>query len=303
MRRLCITMLLAVIVVCFSLVAPVSAQQELQIWRAFVLDLRSNQLTEDHLHPLYISKPVMQQFLQTMRASADWSEWETTPEVQRRDSTVYYILPLSFNGQKETFCFTFLTSQGNWYLEHFESILLRLDKLGSPPVSVFPDLEDGQKQWIREENAVTEQIRLFNWLAQEKGRQAALDWFREGRGYAISAATWVPLVPAHRAFILYLCWEQMRLRGSRVTLDHLEDNSAVVLLEPTYLRLYAETGHLRQQISEEDFRAIFDTIWQDRAAAAGWRLDMKCEATRCVLSFKRRASNIRSEPQRDQLYQ
>ena len=61
MRRLWITMSLARFALGFSLVTPVLAQQDLQIWRAFVLDLRSNQLTEDHLRPLYISKPVMQQ--------------------------------------------------------------------------------------------------------------------------------------------------------------------------------------------------------------------------------------------------
>ena len=276
----------------FSLNAVLSPQQDYQVWQAFVHDLRSDQLTEDHLRPLYMTKPVMQQFLQTMRATANWREWEATPEVQHRDDTVYYILPLTFNGQKKTYCFTFVTSQGNWHLQHFESIVLRLDKIGSPPISVFPDAEDSQKQWMREEIAVSEQVRLFNWLVQEKGRQTALDWFRDGPGYAVSAVTWVPLVPVPRAFILYLCWEQMRLRGSRVTLERLEETSAVVSLEPIYLRLYAQTGHLREQISKEDFRAIFDTVWQDRATAAGWRLDMKCEETRCILSFTRPVSNV-----------
>jgi len=276
----------------FAVVLPLSAQQDDQVWRDFVRNLRSGQLTEDHLRPRYVTKPVMQQFLQTMRLKADWREWEATPEVQRRDDTVYYILPLTFNGQKNTFCFTFVTRQGNWYLEHFESILLRLDKIGPPPVSVFPDAEDSQKQWMREEIAVSEQVRLFHWLVQEKGRQAALDWFRDGPGYAISAATWVPLVPAHRAFILYLCWEQTRLRGSSVTLERLEDSSAVVSLEPIYLRLYADTSHLREQISKEDFRAIFDTVWHDRATAAGWSLNMKCEETHCILSFVRPVSAV-----------
>ena len=292
MRPMSVPIWLTYIALSFAVVLPLSAQQDYQVWRDFVRDLHSDRLTEDHLRPLYVTKPIMQQFLQTMRAKADWREWEATPEVQHRDDTVYYILPLTFNDQKKTFCFTFVTSQGNWYLQHFESILLRLDKIASPPISVFPDVEDSQKQWMREENAVSEQVRLFNWLVQEKGRQAALDWFQDGRGYAVSAATWVPLVPVHRAFILYLCWEQARLRGSRVTLERLEDSSAVVSLEPIYFRLYAETGHLRQQISKEDFRAIFASVWHDRATAAGWSLDMKCEETRCVLSFIRPASAV-----------
>ena len=287
MRRLPVPIWLTVIALSFAVVLPLSAQQDEQVWRDFVRELRGNQLAGDHLRPAYMTKPVMQQFLETMRAKADWREWETTPEVHRRGETVYYILPLTFDGRNQTFCFTFVTTREGWYLQHFESILLRLDELGPPPVSVFPDLEDTQKQWMREETAVSEQVRLFNWLVQEKGKQAALDWFRDGPGYAISAVTWVPLVPAHRSFILYLCWEQTRLRGGKATLERLEDSSAIVSLEPLYFRLYAETAHLRQQISKQDFRAIFDTVWHDRAAAAGWSLDMKCEETRCVLSFMR----------------
>jgi hypothetical protein len=292
MQPLRVPICLAVIALSLAVVSPLSGQQDYGVWRDFVRDLRSNQLTEGHLRPKYMTKPLMQQFLHTLRAGADWREWETTPEVQRRGNTVHYVLPLTFNGQKETFCFTFVTSQASWYLEHFESILLRLDKVGSPPISVFPDVAESQKQWMREEIAVSQQVRLFSWLLHEKGRQSALDWFRDGPGYAVSAVTWVPLVPAHRAFILYLCWEQARLRGSRVTLERLEDTRAVVSLEPIYLRLYAETSHIRQQISKEDFRAIFDSVWQDRATAAGWSLDMKCEETRCILSFTRPVSNV-----------
>lgn len=266
-------------------------RQEFATWREFVGDLRRDQLSEDLLRPLYTTKTIMHQLLETMRAKADWREFEAVPEVHRRQDTVCYILPLTFDGEKKMFSFTFLMSQGAWYLQHFESILLRLDKLGSPPISVFPDAPESQKQWMREENAVSEQVRLFNSLLQERGRQQALDWFRDGRGYAISATTWVPLVPAEKAFILYLCWEQMRLHGSKVTLQHLEDTRAVVLLEPIFLKLYAQTTHLRQQISKEDFRAIFNTIWQDRAAAAGWALDMQCEDVRCVMSFRRPTSS------------
>jgi hypothetical protein len=275
-----------------KLPAQLSLQQEnYRMWHEFVGDLHRDQLSEDRLRPLYMSKTTMHQLLETMRAKADWREWEAVPEVHRQQDTVCYILPLTFDGKKKTFSFTFLTSQGVWYLQHFESILLRLDKLGSPPISVFPDAPESQKQWMREENAVSEQVRLFNWLLQEKGRQQALDWFRDGPGYAISATTWVPLVPPERAFILYLCWEQARLRGSRVTLERLEDTQAVVSFEPIFLKLYAQTSHLREQISQEDFRAMFDTVWQDRAAAAGWKLNMQCEGVRCIMSFNRPTSS------------
>jgi hypothetical protein len=281
-----LNLLISAVLLCLIAI-PAMAQEDNQVWREFVSELRHDQLKDDRLRPLYMAKPAMRQFLETIRTKADWREWETTPEVHHQPDTLCYVLPLTLDGSKQTFTFTFLVSQGAWYLQHFESILVRLDNLGAPPVSEFPDLPESQKQWMREENAVSGQVRLFHWLAQEKGRQAALDWLRDGPGYAVSAVTWVPLVPPERAFILYLCWEQARLRGSRVTLQRLEDTRAVVLLEPIFLRLYANTSHIRQQISYEDFRAIFNTIWQDRAAAAGWQLDMSCEEVRCIMTFTR----------------
>jgi len=58
------------------------------------------------------------------------------------------------------------------------------------------------------------------------------------------------------------------------------------------LRRTGRTARLRRQISFEDYTKIFETIWQDRARAAGWTLEIEYvnegfPASTCVLRFKR----------------
>jgi hypothetical protein len=179
-----------------------------------------------------------------------------------------------------------LTEGGKWYFRHLESITVRLDKIGPPPVSTFPDIPEAQKAWMRDEILVHEQVQLFNMLAKEKGREFAFDWFKDGAGYFMAARTWVPFVPVSRAFILYLCWEQANLRGNRVTLEKLDDREATITLEPHYLRFYSQTD-LGRQISAEDYRRLFETIWQDRAENADWKLQITYKGNTCVFHLTR----------------
>jgi hypothetical protein len=160
-----------------------------------------------------------------------------------------------------------------------------LDKIGALPVSKFPDVTEDQKVWIREERRMQAQTDLFNFLAKEKSKDFAFNWFRDGAGYFMEAKTWVPFVPPKRAFILYLCWEQSNLQGNSIILEKLQDNEAVVKLEPVYLKLHGQTS-IQQKISFDDYRKMFETQWQDRALAAGWGLTITYDGTRCVFHFK-----------------
>jgi len=123
-------------------------------------------------------------------------------------------------------------------------------------------------------------------LAKEKGREFAFDWFKDGVGYFMEARTWVPFMPPSRAFILYLCWEQANLRGNPVTLEKLDDREATITLDPHYLRFHSQTD-VGRQISAEDYRRLFETIWQDRAENAGWKLQITYKGNTCVFHLTR----------------
>jgi len=267
------------------------ARAELQPWSEFVTLLRAGPLPADRMKPFMESlRAPLQGFLATMSRKADWSEWRREPEVFRVGDEVHYILPLTYDGQRKTFCFSFLVENGHWYFEHFESITIRMDRLGPLPARSFPDLPEKDKVWMREEWEVSREIGFYNALAAAKSQTAALAWFNDGAGYALTARAWVPFVSTARAFVLYLCWEQANLRGGDVVLERLDDTLAVVRLRPLYLQLYEQTGHLKQQIGADAYRVLFETRWRDRASAAGWHLDLVCRAGDCVFRFTRAAT-------------
>ncbi|MBI5239404.1 MAG: ChaN family lipoprotein [Elusimicrobia bacterium] len=270
-------------------------QSDLQTWRSFREALRSGKMADPaRYRPLLpmLREPLIG-FMSDMRKNVDWEDPGPDPEVFRVGDRVHYIVTLA-SGQGEskstgTFCFTLVLEQGQWYFQHVESIFLRLDKIGEPPVSSFPDLAEGQKLWIRDEIQATKDVRLFAQLSRDKGKASALDWFKDGAGYALQARTWVPFVSPARAFILYLCWDLANLRGEAAVLESLSDQEARVRFSPRAFALYERTGHLKKQISGEDFRSLFETVWLDRAQSAGWDLSISYEGEKCVFRFVRQA--------------
>jgi hypothetical protein len=273
------------------------AQDNQAIWREFVAAVKNDRLTEDRIRPYEgLPKDVLLKQLAEFRTAHNefksWSEWDK-PEVHAVGNEVHYIVTFTLGGRmKSDFCFTLLKEGGRWYYRHVENIFIRLDKVTQFPATEFPDLPEETKAWQREENYWSQMVYFYNVFAKEKGKDYLAGLLRDGAGYYLAAKTWVPFVPPGRAFILYACWEQSRLRGNAVSLDSLTDREAVVRLKPQFFALYKQAGHLKGQISFEDYRRIFETIWQDRAAAAGWTLEIEYkdpECLTCVLRFTRKS--------------
>jgi hypothetical protein len=193
-----------------------------------------------------------------------------------------------------TYTFNFAIEDGRWYYRFFEGIFLRLDQVREFPAdaSAFPDKDEAQKEWMRQEIYWSEQVGMFNYLTREKGKDEAFKWIGsgigKGAGYALGATVWIPFFETPKAFILYLCWEQAKLYGNSVTLEKLEENEAVVRFDDLiYFGLYMRTTHLKEQISLEDYIKIFETIWQERARAAGWTLEIDGQGRQIFLRFTR----------------
>jgi hypothetical protein len=221
-------------------------------------------------------KPILLSYLDSVRIQASPSDWTNTPEIIKTDNRIQFLVPWSTRGQKTDYCFSFVLIDNHWYFQHLESIFIRLDKTSSPPVSTFPDVSDSQKAWVREEvywSFIVQNMYLP--ISREKGKDYALGLLKDGGGYFVAAKTWVPFASPQKAFILYLCWEQANLRGNNVTLESLSDTQATINLETIFFYLYNVAGHLKKRISIDDYKQIFETIWQDRAKNAGWNLEIK----------------------------
>jgi hypothetical protein len=173
-----------------------------------------------------------------------------------------------------------------------ENIMVRLDKIPPPPTSEFPPLPEDTMTWQRNEILWSDLVRIYLTTAANNGKDFALGLFKTGDGYFVGATSWVPFVPPARAFILYLCWAESRLYGNLVTLEKLTDDEAVVEMQTHFFFLYKRSSHMRQWLPFGEYRTIFETIWQDRAANAGWKLDIAYKDPEClqvVFHFKKNA--------------
>ena len=271
--------------------ARTAPSQEQQAWAEFVRTMEVGPYPEQDIRPYLESlREPMAGFLEEMRAKADWREWRQAPRVFRTGDQAHFILPLTFDGQTARYSFSFIKEEEQWYFQHLEAITLPFDQLGALPLTEFPDLPEADKARIREEIEVSQDVRLFNTLAALRDTTAALDWFKDGHGYALAARAWIPFVPPSQAFILYACWEQANLRGNKVTLERLEPDTAIVKIAVSYFQLYKNAAHLKQQISPEHYRQLYESRWQDRATAAGWDLHLLCTVTECAFRFSQARS-------------
>lgn len=272
---------LALLTLCSQvLVASASAPDENTIWLEFSESLRNGTITLDRIRPYEelgdSFKPVILGFLETLHTAADKQDWSREPEIIRSANRVQYVFPWTSGGEEVSFCFSIVVDGREWFFQHLEALYIRLDKIDSTPVTEFPDISEEQKSWIRSEIYWSFLVlNIYLPISAEKGRDIALNMLKDGGGYYVAAKAWVPFTPPHRSFILYLCWEQARLRGNEVTLEQLTDSRAVISLKTHYFDLYHAAAHLRPKISIEDYTAIFETIWLDRALKAGWNLDIE----------------------------
>jgi hypothetical protein len=273
---------------------PAQDDEALRIWKEFIADLRAGRMENPErfrlLNPAWNDTFVG--WMKIFRESADWDRPAAPPEVFRVGDEVKYVAPLwikSEDGPREhTYCFTLILEKGRWYYRHLESITLRLDKVKALPASEFPDVPEETKAWIRNEIEMSDAVRLFNFLAEEKGREFAYGWFKDGPGYVVAATSWVPFFSKDRAFVLYLCWNLRNMRGEKVTLEKLENKEALVRwTRPLFFEVYHRSSHLKTWISLDDYRRLFETIWQSRAAAAGWNLTIAEDGQATLLKFSR----------------
>ena len=255
---------------------------DMEIWNDFVQTLKDGKITRDKIKPYFESlREPMFQFLSKFQKSAVWEEWEKPKEIKRVGLKSHYIIPLAFGeDDTSTFIFSFIIEDKEWYFHHVENVIIRLDTLITLPASEFPTIPNQLMQWILEEERWSYYVKMFNILSAEKGKDFALNSFKDGIGYFLQAKTWVPLVEPEKAFILFLCWDLSIRRGCHLTLEKLEPNEALIRFTSQFLKLYRITAHLRSQISFDDYQSIFETIWHDRAEKAGWDLTIEYDGDR-----------------------
>jgi len=257
------------------------------IWKEFVAALKAGTLTVDRIRPLYgVDKEQLLNWLnELMKATSDngaLSDWDA-PEIIPVGNLVHFVVKLRIGPETTTErSLSFIKEGGRWYFGHMENIMIRLDKIPPPPTSEFPSLPEETLTWQRNEILWSDLVRIYLTTAEKNGKDFALNLFKTGDGYFVAAKSWVPFVPPASAFILYLCWAESRLYGNLVTLEKLTDEEAVVEMQTHFFFLFKRSSHMRQWLPFDDYRRIFETIWQDRAASAGWKLAIEYKDPECL---------------------
>jgi hypothetical protein len=263
-------------------------ENDLKIWQEFVTLLHNDQMTVAKIKGEYASDERLLEFINSIKSRHSYKEMISDPEIFRVENKRHFLISLQEKTTQVDYLFSFIIEDSQWYFNHLEAIFIRLDKIGALPTSEFPDLTENQKIWARNEIRVSKMIQLWSYLKNWRGKEAAFNYFKDGPGFFVGAKTWVPFVPPHKAFILYLCWFQSNLYGNQLALVKLEDNEAVVEMQPLYFLLYSRASHIKPQISWEDYRNLFETIWTDRAEAAGWKLTIEYQENDiCIFTFTR----------------
>jgi hypothetical protein len=272
-----------------------AGSDDLAIWKEFVSALKAGTLAVDQIRPLYgTDKELLLKWLNDLmtatRDNGALSDWDA-PEIIPVENLVHFVVKLRIGREMTTErSLSFIKEGGRWYFGHMENIMVRLDKIPPPPTSEFPPLPEDTMTWQRNEILWSDLVRIYLTTAAKNGKDFALSLFKTGDGYFVGAKSWVPFVPPARAFILYLCWAESRLYGNLVTLEKLTDEEAVVSLQTHYFFLYKRSSHMRQWLPFGEYRTLFETIWQDRAANAGWKLNIEYKDPEClqvVFRFRR----------------
>jgi hypothetical protein len=274
MKKTTICFLIIIVLVTYK--NNVYGQNDTLIWKEFVELLKEGQITREKIKPYHESlTEALLDFLSTFRRNAVWEEWENPSEIHRVNDKVHFLIPLCWGSDDcSNFCFSFIKDNNDWYYHHVENVNIRLDTITKLPTAEFTSLPDESLHWIRAEYNWTLITRIYNLLKEEKGIDYALNWLNDGVGYYLAAKTWVPFIESEKAFILYTCFDLSVVRGNEVLLQKLDDNEAIILWKSNYLKLYQVSGHIRSQISIEEYKQIFEKIWYERAKAAGWILDI-----------------------------
>ena len=136
------------------------------------------------------------------------------------------------------------------------------------------------------EQVITEKVYFYLRLKEEKGKEEALTWFRNGQGYKLNVEAWMPYFTLRKSFVVFAAWVENRYWGQKMVIEALSDaRSVLVFKDHEMLRLYDVAGHLRPKISLEEYKELFEDQWRDRARWAGWDVQFAYDGydTRMIL--------------------
>ena len=180
----------------------------------------------------------------------------------------------------------FIINENKWQILFIEGITIPIDKIDCLPYNDFPPIKDHAENWIREEARITGLVRNYNFIKDNFGIAKALEYCHDGAGKFIAAKSWIPFFSDKKAFIVFISWWDNRIYGENVSIEKFSDDECIIkYIEPIWFRMYDVCGHLKFQIPFDEYKRLFEHIWQDRAKCSGWDISFIYENNSLILKF------------------
>lgn len=184
--------------------------------------------------------------------------------------------------------FDFLAGGGVWKLAFIECITLPVSDINAVPYAEFMPL-DKKELHIRREKEITRLVYFYLKFRELVGKAKALSMFYDGKGEYVCARSWVPFYSDKLSYIAYAAWCECRINGESVELrEFRESRCEVVIYDHIWRSMYFTAGHLKTVIEYAEYMELFEAIWRDRAACAGWEIEFAYTDACTVLIFSGR---------------
>lgn len=183
--------------------------------------------------------------------------------------------------------FDFKEQNGAWQLCFIEGITLPVDKVFPIPYENFIPLPE-QESWIRAEREISKTVHFYCRLKELYGIVEALSWFNDGAGEFLCAKSWVPFYNGSKAFVIFSAWIEARIHGEDISVDVFTDTECRLRFKGhLWFKVYHGAGHIKTQLTLNEYTGLFKHIWMDRAYNAGWKIDFKYLNEDTILIFSK----------------
>jgi len=77
-----------------------------------------------------------------------------------------------------------------------------------------------------------------------------------------------------------------RISGENISLEVFTDTKCVIrFIEHLWFAVYHRAGHIKTQLTMDEFKALFEHVWKDRALHAGWDISFEYDSSDTILTF------------------
>ncbi len=240
-----------------------------QIWTEFRSKMRQDKLQAEEFTEEM--QPLLSMFLCGPEAEKRREKFLSAPYEVLAGSAKQSVV---IHCADDDYRFDFSQTHNVWKLSFIECITLPVAHIDSLPYADFKDLPEKEAQ-IRSEKEISRLVYFYNQFKKLEGKQKALEMFQDGAGESLCARSWVPFYNDRLSYIAYAAWMERRIYGEQVEIIQFEETCCCLRFgRHLWRRIYTMAGHIREMIDYDEYMGIFEAIWQDRASANGWLLEI-----------------------------